>query len=270
MPGQGRPVSETSSSFLFPPEQNSSVWPNNAEDLRPKNVPQAKQKSSNPAFALARRCQGFNPITSDDIKKIEERYKDDNLSEEELFQTAGKQCVREFLRVEMNISKRVATDIRIKHVFFPKAGMATANLYAEFMSEEEVDIIKRNAKNLRTVNGHRARIIPYIPLSLFDRYKAVEEIAYEIRKKDRNQTTRLWISDDFELRVRERGSCTPWGHITPELLPQLPPQAPKKEHTTSDIRDKLRPITPRFPSDNNPTQSEHSVNIYNNLRETEA
>ena len=202
--------------------------------------------------------------------KAEEIFEDDKLSDEELFQAAGKKCVREFLRVELDMSKRVATDIRIRHVFYPKAGMATAKLYAEFESEGEVDLIKKNAKNLQTVDGHRAKLIPYIPFSLFERYKAVEEIAYEIRKKDRNQTTRLWITDDFELRVRERGSYTPWSQIVPEKLPQLPPQAPRKTHIPSDLRDRNTPPTPRLDDDFNPTQSVHSINIYNNLREVEA
>ena len=143
-------------------------------------------------------------------------------------------------------------------------------MYAELESEEEADLIEKTGKNLQTVNGHRAKIISYIPLSLFERYKAVEEIAFEIRQKNRNQTTRLWIAEDFELRVRERGSSTPWSHIIPEKLPQLPPQAPRKMHIPSDLRDMKRPQTPRSDIDSYPTQSVHSFNIYNNLREVEA
>ena len=192
-------------------------------------------------------------------------------NEEEQFQKMGKACLVEFLQREMDISPRVATDLRIKHVFYPKAGIATGMLYAEFYSEEELDIVKRNARFLRTdSNGFRPKIVPYIPLSLFERYRAVEEHAYGIRKKDNSQTTRIWIGDDFQLRVRVRGSRTPWSNIVPEKMPILPPQAPKKAKGVSDLMDARRPTTPRSVIMLAPSSSFFSNNIYENLKEVSA
>ena len=69
---------------------------------------------------------------------------------------------------EMLFSKRLAGDLRIKHVFLPKSEMASAVLYVDFFSEEEAaEIVKSNAKNLQTIRGYRPKLIPYIPLSLF-------------------------------------------------------------------------------------------------------
>ena len=284
LPNQGKPKSPLI--FEFPKDlSEQTVWPQNTRDIRDKRKPEKLMlPKSNPAYDLARRCQGFHPITSVDIEKVEEQYSEIT-DDEERFQLAGKQCIRDFLRTEMNVSQRVARDIRIKNVFYPKAGMVTAILYAEFETEEETDIVKRNAKFLRTVEGHRSKILPYIPQSLFLRYKAVEEIAFQIRKSDSSKTTRIWITNDFELRVRERGSETLWSHIAPEMLPPLPPQAPRKAVGSIDMRDQRRPHTPfvatpqtpssTTPSPNHsaslhPAQSIHSLNIYNNLKETEA
>ena len=111
---------------------------------------------------------------------------------------------------------------------------------------------------------------PYIPQSLFSRYKAVEEAAYHIRKEDTSSTTRVWIRDDFELRVRERGSKTPWANIIPEALTNLPAQAPRKPRKSIDTTDKNTPPTPGYIESNSPKQSVHSRNIFNFLREEEA
>ena len=38
---------------------------------------------------------------------------------EELFQAAGKDCIREFLFRELDMLKRVIRDMRIKNIFYP-------------------------------------------------------------------------------------------------------------------------------------------------------
>ena len=223
---------------------------------KPRQISNKPATTSNPAFGLARRCLGFQPISSKDLKTYEDKYAE-VVCDEERFQRAGKDCIIDFLIMEMDISKRVAA-----------AGQASALLYAEFHSEEEASIVKRNAKNLKTVNGHRARIIPYIPRSLFNRYRAVEEAAFIIRDNNRENATRIWVADDFQLRVRKKGDLTPWSLITPEVLINLPEQDPKVVKLITDIKDKRRPITPKIC--NNPQivhSSFESENIYNLLGE---
>ena len=229
--------------------------------------PQVSKKVNNPAYALARRCQGFSPVTSDHLKRYEVAHIS-VIDDEERFQKVGKDCIRDFLYEEMGISEQVARDIRIKNVFFGSAGVASAILYAEFHSEEEANIVKKNAKNLANINGKRAKIIPYIPRSLFNRFKAVEEIAYKIRCNNREMATRIWVNEDFELRVRKKGESTPWSAIKPEHLENLPEQEPKVVKMDNDKMDIRRPITPR--ECQNPQiihTSFESENIYNLLGE---
>ena len=193
------------------------------------------------------------------------------MTNEEHFQEIGKRCVRKFLQRELGVSERVANEVRIKHVFYPKAGVVTGTLYAEFWSVDELDIVKRYSKNLKSTDGFRPKIVQYIPQSLFDRYKAVEECAFKIRQKDNDQTTRIWVGEDFELRVRQRGSKTPWANIIPVKLLNLPAQAPRKPRTEIDLMDKRTPSTPRVGViTRNPSSSIFSYNVFNNIGETEA
>ena len=131
LPGQGRPIAKKLQHMSWAGVASSNIPTLSAPPHRkPVPEPLNSAKSSNPAFGLARRCQGFHPITSKDIKKFDNEYADIE-DDEARFQKAGKHCIRDFLRVEMGISKRVADDIRIKNVFFATAGIASAILYAQ-------------------------------------------------------------------------------------------------------------------------------------------
>ena len=245
----------------FPAQGKDKKEKENVHTKVPSSKPQ-----SNPAYGLARKCQGFYPITSVDIKRVGAEVTDE-MSEEEHFQAVEKLCVRDFLHNEMGVSPRVAGELRIKNVFYSKAGIATGILYAEFMVEEEVDIVKRYAKNLKTSHGFRPKLVAYIPQSLYNRYRAVEEAAFNYRKNDSEITTRIWIQDDFQLRIRKKGNPMPWSHIDPVKLTNLPPQDPKKVHAPSDMMDKRVPPTPF--ENLQPINSAFSFNQFNLLGEEE-
>ena len=214
--------------------------------LKKKTIP--VKPSQNPAYGLSRRCQGFHPITSKHLNKYDTKYLDIK-DEEKRFQRIGMDCVRDFVHKEMLMAESTTEDLRIKSVFYPSAGAASGTLYAEFWSEEEVEIIKRHAKNLvSSSDGFRPKIVTYVPQSLFERYKAVEEAAFLVRQADRSKATRVWITDDIRLRVRKKGDTTPWSQIEPENLINLPPQAPIKARLDNDkdLMEKQTPPTPMF------------------------
>ena len=202
----------------------------------------------NPAFRLARRCQGFNPIGSRDIGRNADHYKDIK-DDEARFQEAGKDCVRDFLKYEMGMPTEVVGEIRILNVFFPPVGSAKATLYAEFHNEEEVQLIRSFAKNLVTTETNNPMLVHYIPRSLQQRYAAVEAAAYKIRfDSNKSMMTRIWIGTDFELRTKKKGDSTNWAAIPPIALLNLPAQAPKTTAKKLDVIEKRTPLTP-FPSD---------------------
>ena len=269
--GQGRP--KTLQQLNFAQIAAKNVPKKVATPQLPKATTLSKQAAStqkvqakNPAFSLSRRCQGFYPITSKHIDQYKSSYPE-IIDQEDRFQKLGKDCVRDFLFKEMEMSETVVADIRIKSVFYPATGIATGILYAEFQSEGEVDLIKQHAKNLRATKGCRAKLISYIPKSLFKRYKAVEEKAFNIRKENREMATRVWINSDFELRKRKKGDKTPWSQIEPEILLDLPEQDPKKPKTPRDYMDTLTPPTPAWNMQQ--SKSFESLNQFNFLGEEE-
>ena len=206
--------------------------------------PQLKSAPLNPAYKLARRCQGFHPLSSRDIGRVGAHYAH-IIDDEARFQAAGKDCVREFLYNELKMSERVINDLRIVSVFFPPAGAGKATLFAEFHNEEEVQLIKSYAKNLAPTEKYPAMLVHYIPRSLQQRFTAIETMAHKIRHDSKKTImTRIWIGNDFELRTKKKGDSTNWAAITPLVLNDLPPQAPKSTRHKSDIIDTRTPITP--------------------------
>ena len=231
----------------------------------PKNIEQAKNKTqnltlttpqpNNPAFNLARRCQGFHPIGSEDIGRNAAYYKNIK-DDEERFQEAGKDCVRDFLKNEMGMSTEVVGDLRILSVFFPPVGPGKFTLFAEFHNEEEVQLIRSFAKNLNITGEYKPMLVLYVPRSLQQRFAAVESAAYKIRAESNKKVmTRIWIGSDFELRKKSKGDATNWAAIIPIDLPNLPAQAPKRNPQKLDVIDKRTPNTPL------PTDSEVFSNI---------
>ena len=226
--------------------------------LQPQmNVPthdasaEPQKKVDNPAYELARKVQGFHPITSIDIEKASGICSDD-MTEIEKFQKVGMFCIKQFLVRELDMSKRVAADMRIKNVFYPPAGAASATLYAEFYSKEEVSTVRKYVKNLRCTDEYKAKLVPFVPRSLQERYNAVEAVAYKIRSENRKKiTTRIWITNDIELRTRQWNDNRPWVEIEPMEIPNLPKQAPKRFKQPNDVWDSNTPQTPFLTSQNN-------------------
>ena len=187
--------------------------------------------------------------------------------EEASFQAAGKESIREFLHLEMDLSVRCVDDIRIKSVFYPPSGAISRTLYAEFFSEEEAALVRGSSKNIKTVNGFRPKLVNYIPRSLVEKHKAVEGKAYSIRQSDLNQktgktnvSTRIWLTTEIELCVRRKGDMTPWSKIDKVIMNDLPAQAPNRSRLNADMLEKRRPITPFEPQTKVPKVTKEKKN----------
>ena len=149
------------------------------------------------------------------------------------------------------MSIRCVDDLRIKKVFFPQMGAASRTLYAEFFSVEESALVRKYSRNLKTVNGLRSKMVDYIPRSLADRHKFVEGEAFKIRQNNLNPvtgvpqvSTRIWFTNEIELRVRQKSDSTPWVKILPTTIENLPPLAPKCPWSKFEPVERRRPFTP--------------------------
>ena len=72
------------------------------------------------------------------------------------------------------------------------------------------------------------------------------------------------------MRVRNRGDLTPWGQIDPEILSNLPPQAPRKPKVAKDLMSARTPPTPRIIIEDSSNFNFETYNSFNLLGEEEA
>ena len=101
---------------------------------------------------------------------------------------------------------------------FPSARENWKILYVELGSDHEVDTIFRHTRNM--VNKDH-RVIPWVPRQMYDRFRAVESIAYAFRR-NQNHKTRVKVGrDDLELCTREPGSSIWKKQELPENLPKF-------------------------------------------------
>ena len=111
--------------------------------------------------------------------------------------------------------------------------------------EEDVITIRRYVRNMprhNNENVNKPGLVPYIPKSLYSRHREVQRRAWLIRNGENPKATKVWISSDFELRVRAKNNDTPWSQISPEVFKDLPIQDPRKERDHGDRGGK--PETP--------------------------
>ena len=65
------------------------------------------------------------------------------------------------------------------------------------------------------------RVVRWYPWQMYERYRAVESLAYDFRK-NKNQKTRVKVGkDDLELSTREAGSSVWKKQVLPDSLPKF-------------------------------------------------
>ena len=64
----------------------------------------------------------------------------------ERFQEAGKDCVRDFMNNQIDISTEVVDDLQILSTFFPPVGPGKSTLFSKFHNWKEVQLIRSFVK----------------------------------------------------------------------------------------------------------------------------
>ena len=141
----------------------------------------------------------------------------------------------------------------IQRIFFPR-NVETKILYVQFTNSKARALITSKSNLLQPNYEYPSltpSIIKYIPTELYQRYKALEGYAYELRNNPTNplSTNIRYGTDDFELRVRTAKNNAeydpdfkpdPWQYIQPTLLPDLPAIPAKRYYTyTLEVRKLL-------------------------------
>ena len=141
--------------------------------------------------------------------------------------------IKSYLKCEMKMLPSDIEKLNITRIF-PPAKQDWNVLYVEFGSEFEADTIFRYTRNMMKKDH---RVINWIPKQMYERFRAVESLAYTIRKEERLKTRVKIGRTDFTLLTRDPNSSL-W--TTRHLSDNLPgfdqnfqPQLHQPSHESS-------------------------------------
>ena len=125
--------------------------------------------------------------------------------------------IRSYLKCEMKILPSEIDKLDIVKIFHPAKGYWNV-LYVEFGNEYQVDKLFSYTRGM-IKEDHR--LVRWFPKQMFDRYRAVESIAYSLRK-NHGQKTRVKIGRaDIELSSRDPRSTFWRRQVLPGNIPQF-------------------------------------------------
>ena len=184
--------------------------------------------------AAGRRVVGFTPIEPRMLELQIQSYGAKNIEEAMLME------IKSYLKCEMKVKPSDIEKLDIVRIFHPAKENWNV-LYVEFGNEYQVDKLFSYTRGM-VKQDHR--VVRWYPRQMYDRYRAVESIAYEIRKK-LNHKTRVKIGrNDIELSTRETGSAVWKRQALPDNLPKF------------DLGSSSRPATSSSPPPGRPGRSQ--------------
>ena len=159
----------------------------------------------------ARKIVGFSPIDQRMLGIQMQSYGAKDSNEAMLLE------VKSFLKCEMKILPSEIEKLSIMRIF-PPAKENWNVLYVEFESEKDVDFIFNHTSAMMKPDH---RLMRWIPRQMFERFKAIQSIAYQIRKEE-GLKTRVKIGQmDFQLSVRAPTSPRWCLRSLPSSLPEI-------------------------------------------------
>ena len=146
--------------------------------------------------ADARRVIGLTPISPRMLELQVNSYGARDKEEAMLME------VKSFLKCEMKVRPSEIDKLDIVRVFHPARDDWNV-LYIELGSEYQVDSL---FSYTRVMEKKDHRVIRWIPKKMYQRFSALQTVAYNMRKNDGVKTRVKIGQSDFELSIREQGS----------------------------------------------------------------
>ena len=162
--------------------------------------------------ADARRVIGLTPISPRMLELQINSYGAKDKEEAMLME------VKSFLKCEMKVKPSEIEKLDIVRVFHPARDDWNV-LYIELDSEYQVDSL---FSYTRVMEKKDHRVLRWIPKKMYQRFSALQTVAYNMRKNDGVKTRVKVGQSDFELSIRQQGSSF-WQRC------QLPTDLPKIE-----------------------------------------
>ena len=193
---------------------------------------EASRDSSSEACILeicsrARKIIGFTPIKPRMIKLQKTAFGARDTEEAMLME------IKSYLKCEMKVKPSDIDKVDIVKIF-PPAKEDWNTLYVEFGSESEVDKLFRYT---RVMCKPDHRLVRWIPKELYERFRALESKAYNLRENMKSQGTKVKTRvkvgrRDLEFSVKFPNSG--WKtELLPDGLPEIDLEAGRKPSLTS-------------------------------------
>jgi len=174
---------------------------------KPKELVFCPQKSKD-LLLESRKIVGLSPITHAEVATIMKEHK-------ETPERARVRAFKDFLYREMGFDKPVLEALVVVNSF---SDIQRKTVYLKFEYEEQANWIWEYSYKLKD----KQKILSFIHQPFIMRFKAIEALAYQVRKEGRNMTTRIIIGDeDFNLQKSERGTRTSKLVKLPSTLPTV-------------------------------------------------
>ena len=125
--------------------------------------------------------------------------------------------IKSYLKCEMKVKPSDIEKLDIVRIF-PPAKENWNVLYVEFGNEYQVDKLFTYTRGM-VKQDHR--VVRWYPKQMYDRYRAVESVAYEIRKNLKHKTRVKIGRNDIEPSTRETGSTVWRRQALPDHLPKF-------------------------------------------------
>ena len=161
--------------------------------------------------AAARKVVGFSPIEPRMLDIQIQSYGAKNMEEAKLME------IKSYLKCEMKILPSVIEQLTFFRIF-PPAKDDWRVLYVEFGSDKEVDLV---FSHTRAIHKNDHRVIRWIPKQMFERFKAIQALAYKIRKEEGLKTRVKIGTSDFLLSTRTPTSPVWHFRKLPDNLPTI-------------------------------------------------
>ena len=142
----------------------------------------------------ANRTVGFKPISKRRVKQFESEVTLEQMPEKERFEKAKRMAVKDFLANEMMMDEVTIDALPVERTFFPRFGDAKI-LYVQFANPQLRVLITSRSNYLQPNEEHPAstpKLVKYVPMELYQRFKALKEHAYKLRNNPSNpQSTNI-------------------------------------------------------------------------------
>ena len=159
------------------------------------------------------------------IKQLEKEGKLKDMKKEEKQVIARRRLVDHCMSTELGIDKEEWSKCKIKKIHNEikndKDGKKREVMYVQMNSIDDVNKVKMKLQDFEQELNNR--IIPYNHPKSYERFRKLDQYAYEIRK--RGQQTKIYNGKyDYKLIVRNRGDKTKWSEIPPIVNPMDLPE----------------------------------------------